>query len=547
MLKKGFKNLSIGLLIMAIGSTVVATSEGSHVDDDLGITPAIDPRKVLSTLERTLTREAVDFSEELFTKGAKTVEGLLTEYKGSDDQKQEKILTAVIVGAVKRLTKGSDKIWVTARLANFLLGNRLHPATYGWLDDDVEILTYLRDPETQSVRDTSSLIYQLTQKFINGAANFTKTYAFYDQFTLTQHSFDVSEIFGDISQRVLPSAVDIFNEAVVSNWGDPIVMQKEGSAGIKTNNDDESSITAMSATSTSYSSAFSLHSQNGTILSGQDILAGFSTALYDYPASKDKKDAKTSMQNALEFYNNQQSSRQQMLAFAFKDILDCLATNKADLSRFAHWKVARLAYFLLANRLLPPTHQWLCAVSSTSETQEDNNNKRLKYLMGEKGMLQSAMDRLLLLQLGEPENITESTDRLTRIHSLAISFKRGAEGYVDARAGFRDLAKKQRALDASGTFGDTRKMPSALTIFGASMNSKKTLYQLKDKEPTPQNDEEHVGDEADRKKPSSTYPSYSYWPIPVGLAVVGGVAACWFYKDILKENMASFRESLMGK
>lgn len=541
MLKKGFKNLSIGLLIMAISSTVVAASEGSLVDDDLGITPAIDPRKVLSTLERTLTREAVDFSEELFTKRAKTVEGLLTEYKGRDDQKQEKILTAVIVGAVKRLTKGSDKIWVTARLANFLLGNRLHPATYGWLDDDVEILAYLRNPATQSVTDKSSLIYQLTQKFINGAANFTKTYAFYDQFTLIQHSFDASEVFGDISQRVLPSAVDIFNEAVISNWGDPIVIQKEGSAGIKTS-DETSSITAVSTTSTSYSSAFSFQSQNVVILPGPTSPANFSTALYDYPASKDKKDAKTSMQNALDFYKTQQCSRQQMLAFAFKDILDCLATNMADVSRLAHWKVARLAYFLLANRLLPPTHQWLCAVSSTTDGELENNNTRLKYLMGENGMLQSAMDHLLQSELSVPENITESS--LTRIHSLAIKFKRGAEGYMEARAGFRYLAKKQRDLDTSGTFGDTRQMPSVLTIFGASMNSKKTMYQVDLK--TTQTDEVHVGDEADRKKPSSTYFSSSYL-IPVGVAVVGGVAACWFYKDILKETIDSFRASLKGK
>lgn len=544
MLKKGFKNLSIGLLIMAIGSTVVATSEGSHVDDDLGITPAIDPRKVLSTLERTLTCEAVDFSEELFTKGTKTVEDLLTEYNGRDDQKQEKILTAVIVGAVKRLTKGSDKIWVTARLANFLLGNRLHPATYGWLDDDVEILTCLRDPETQSVTDISSLIYQLTQKFINGAANFTKTYAFYDQFTLTQYSFDTSGIFGNIDQRFLPRAVDIFNEAVISNWGDPIVIQREGSAESNAN-DDTSSITGVSITSTSYSSAFSFQSQNVVILPGQTSPANFSTALYDYPVSKRKEDAKQSMENALAFYKNEQSSRQQMIAFAFKDILDCLATNSADVSRLAHWKVARLAYFLLANRLLPPTHQWLGVVSSTSETQEDNNNKRLKYLMGENGMLQSAMDRLLKLQLAEPETITSSTGSLTCIRSLATSFKRGAEGYMDARAAFRLLAKTQRALDTSRIFGDTIQIPSTVTIFGASMNPKKTLYQF---EPNSTNtDIENKDDQPSSEKPSSSYSIYSYWPISVGLAVVGGVAACWFYKDILKENMASFRESLKGK
>ena len=432
---------------------------------------------------------------------------------------------------------------MTARLANFLLGNRLLPPTYGWLDDDVEILTYLRDPETQSVTDTSSLIYQLTQKFIKGAENFTETYSLYDQFTLTQYSFDTSGIFGDIDQRFLPSAVDIFNEAVISNWGDPIVIQREGSAESKAY-DDTSSITA-STTSTAHSSAFSLQSQNGVILSAETSPANFSTALYDYPASKEKEAAKQSMKNALDFYKNHQSSRQQMLASAFKGILDCLITNRADVSRLAHWKVARLAYFLLANRLLPPTHEWLGVVSSTSETQEDNNNKRLKYLMGENGMLQSAMDRLLKLQLDEPEPITESTGSLTCIRSLATSFKRGAEGYMDARAAFRLLAKTQRALDTSGIFGDTIQIPSTVTIFGASMNSKKTMYQF---EPNSTNTHiENKDDQPSSEKPTSNYSSHLYWAIPVGVAVVG--ATCWLLKDnnSVKQAIESFRASFTGK
>ena len=98
MLKNSLKILSMGLLVMTVGGTVFA----SFYDQDPAITSArIAPGVVLSTLKRTLSREAVDFSGELLTKRTKTVDALLREYKDAENHNQEKFLTAVIMGASK--------------------------------------------------------------------------------------------------------------------------------------------------------------------------------------------------------------------------------------------------------------------------------------------------------------------------------------------------------------------------------------------------------------------------------------------------------------
>lgn len=445
----------MGLLVMTVGGSVFASFD----DQDPAITSArIAPGAVLSTLKRTLSREAVDFSGELLTKRTKTVDALLREYKDAENHNQEKFLTAVIMGAVENLTsRGSDKIWVTARLASFLLGNRLLPATHGWFCDDVEILAYLRKPETASDRSPQSFISKLAERFEAGAKAFATTYCNFNEFALMQYSYDSSRIFGDVSQRIMPSTIDIFNEAVASAWQEFGYKFFQVYTAPQRRGSEASTDTAGTFDSAQFNAlAIAMEADN--------FSAGFFSASSAY-----------SLPDMLQQYKAANKSTQRIMLKSlvdetarFLDKTDLRSTN-FTVKKESYLVVARLIGFLLSNRLLPPVHGWLDILDLADITMEDHVS-RLGYLMHPKtGMIPT------FLKLATEPTLDFSSlhsDFIAKLNVIACTFKAGTKRLSDKRMGYKNFAQAQRDADHPKIFGEQRVMPNSTLLFYASVQNR---------------------------------------------------------------------------
>lgn len=188
---------------------------------------------VLRTLSaQRFTEEAVVFVEGLFGKEI-PLDELLGQYIRLSEPQKSEVLKVAIVQALTFLD-GADAgrnpkaLWVTARLAAFLLSNRSLPLLHGWLDgvtvdvedDDVpsnvSALTHLMYPRTgmlhmamaslvageapSEVAGSSTSIFDLTKFFKNVAAQFDEAYRATDRMSKAQFHMDKARF----PSRVMP-------------------------------------------------------------------------------------------------------------------------------------------------------------------------------------------------------------------------------------------------------------------------------------------------------------------------------------------------------
>lgn len=431
----------------------------------------IVPGRVVRILSREIKADEAAFSERLFRiSGAEEVDTLLTTFREFEPAKQQSTLKAVVVMAIGVL-EGAGRVdqtvlWTTVRLADFLLGNCLLPATHVWLDGDSQRLTYLRKPATaRSVMDdgrsVNLFLPHLAQGFMAGAKAFGQTYCDFYDFILAQKAFDARHIFGDAT--CMPTLVDIFNRAVAQNWK-PVEMDHAGEAEAGAaeerggRDEDHHSATHHSATGST--------STIGTIAAGAvlrtlsakitaDTPIRFADRLFADPT----RGATVSLDELLGEYNRlDDAGRSEVLKAVVVRAVDFLHGADADRNPQAWWVTARLAGFLLGNRLLPPLHGWLDGVNVDIDDDTPANVSALVHLMAPRtGMLHTAMISLIAGGMPQEEAGGSTIFELTRM------FKDVAVSFDGAYREIYTMSRTQYHRDRAGL--STRIMPSILEVF----------------------------------------------------------------------------------
>lgn len=423
----------------------------------------IRPDTIINLLRRGVKSEDVEFSTRLLQVGSDVaVDDLLKAFRIFEPSKQQSTITAIVVMAIGTLERAAavdqTVLWTTARLANFLLGNCLLPATHVWLDRDPQRFTYLRNASTaQSVVDgrINPFLTTLSERFMAGAKAFGQTYCDSYDFILAQEALDRGHIFGDV--KCIPTAVDTFSRAVAKNWAPVVVDLSEVAGAVEevAGRDDEDRHSATGSTSTVGTIATGAVLRTLQSLRFADEAVSFVGRLFADPSAS----TPVSLDVLLGQYAGLgEAIRSDILKAAIVQALVFL--DGADVGRNlqALWVTARLSGFLLGNRLLLPFHGWLDGVNvGIPDDHMPLNVSALVYLVHPTdGMLPTAMHRLATREL--PQEEPDSTN----ISDLSKFFKSIAAEFDGAYREMDNMSKVQFRQDRAGS--RTRTRPNVLEI-----------------------------------------------------------------------------------